>query len=109
MQNPKPKFTGNYFNCKKQGPQAHECWSNTSDAPTTPRFEGHCYICQKYGHRSQQCRSKEKSKWTSKRQTHAPKKDNSYNWDYNTWYSCHYYGEYSHITKNFIRTHLRGN
>ena len=32
-----------------------------------------------------------------------------YNWDYNTRQSCHYFQEYGHIPKNYIRTHFSGN
>lgn len=35
-------------------------------------------------------------------------KSNSYNWDYNTWYNCHYYGKYGHIGENCLKTHFRG-
>ena len=35
--------------------------------------------------------------------------ENSYNWDYNMRYSCHYCQEYGHIPKNYIKTHFGGN
>lgn len=50
-----------------------------------------------------------KSNWIIEKQIHASKKGNSYNWDYNTWYNYHYYGEYGHILENCIKTHFRGN
>lgn len=84
MQNSKPKFIGNCFNCKKIGHQAHECKSKKSDSSTKSRFEGHCYNCKKYGHRAHECRSKKKSNWTSEKKEHAPRKGNSHNWNYNT-------------------------
>lgn len=59
--NPKPKFTGNFFNFKRQGHQELECRSKVSNTHTTPRFEGYCYNYQKYGHRAQECRSQAKS------------------------------------------------
>ena len=34
---------------------------------------------------------------------------NTYDWDYNTRYSFHYYQEYGHVPKNCIRTHFKGN
>ena len=61
----------------------------------------------KYGHRAFECRSK--PMWSPKK----PKKERShrhlYNWDYNTRKSCHYYQEYGHIPKNYIRTHFNRN
>ena len=30
-----------------------------------------------------------------------------FGWDYNTWYRCHYYGEFGHIGENCIKHHLR--
>ena len=30
-----------------------------------------------------------------------------FDWYYNTWCRCHYYGEYGHIGINFARHHLR--
>ena len=53
--NPKPLFTCNYFNCKKQGHQAHECRMKKSEVPIVPRLEVNYYIYQKYGHRTQEC------------------------------------------------------
>ena len=35
-------------------------------------------------------------------------KCNNYNWDYNTWYNCHYCGKYGHIGANYMKTHFRG-
>ena len=73
----------------------------------TKIFEGYFYNCYKYGHGAFECRSK--SMWSSNKPTKVRNNGNSYNWDYNTRYSCHYCQEYGHITKNCIRTHFRGN
>ena len=87
--------------CNKQGHQAHECRTKTMH---TQRFEGYCYNCQKYGHRAFECRSK--PMWLSNRQEKVRNNGNSYNWDYNTRYSCHYCQEYGHVPENCIRTHF---
>ena len=87
--------------CKKQGHQTRECWTKITK---TPKFEGHYYNYQKYGHRAFECRSK--PTWTSNK---VRSYDNSYNWDYNTRYSCYYCQKYGHILENYIRTHFRGN
>ena len=58
----KPKSTCNYFNCKKEGHQEHECWSNKSHSLTT--FKGNFYNYHKYGHRAYECRFKIKYNWT---------------------------------------------
>ena len=42
--NPKPLFSCNYFNCKKQGHQTHECRTKESEVPIVPRLEVNCYI-----------------------------------------------------------------
>ena len=73
----------------------------------TQRFEGYCYNYQKYGHRAFEYRSK--SMWSSKKKTKVRNNGNSYNWDYNTRYSCHYCQEHGHVLENCIRTHFSGN
>ena len=90
--------------CNKKGHQAHECRIKTMH---TQIFEGYFYNYQKYGHRAFECRSK--PMWSSNRKTKVRNNDNSYNWDYNTIYSCHYCQEYEHVPKNCIRTHFIGN
>jgi DNA-directed RNA polymerase subunit F len=101
-QNPKQKFMGHCHKCNKQGHQAHECRTKTM---STQRFEGYCYNYQKYRHREYECRSK--PKWSSNKQTKVNHNGNSYNWDYNTRYSCHYCQEYGHVPENCIRMHFR--
>ena len=95
--NPKSKFISNYFNCKKKGYQEHEYMSKESDTPIAPIFEGNLYNYKNNGYKAQEFRSKEKYDWTSKKKRHALKKGNSQNWDYNTLYNYHYFGEYGHI------------
>ena len=46
--------------------------------------------------------------WSSNRKTKVRNNGNSYRWDYNTRYSCHYYQEYGHVPENCIRTHFKG-
>ena len=87
--------------CNKQGNQTHEWWTRTTNVP---KFKGHYYKCQKYGHREFECRSK--PTWPSNK---VRSYENSYIWDYNTRYSCHYYQQYGHIVENYIRTHFSGN
>ena len=89
-----------YRKYNKQGHQTHECWTKTTNAP---KFEGHCYNYQKYGHKA--CDYRSKPTWSSSK---VRSYENSYTWDYNTRYSCHYYQEYGHIPKNCIRTHFSG-
>ena len=110
MQTPKPKPSGNCFNCEKACHQAHEYKLQNNDLTRkVSKFQGHCYNFQKCGHRAHECRLREKSNWLPKKQTHIERKGNSYNWDYNTQYSCHYYGEYGHIPENHNKINLRGN
>ena len=45
--------------------------------------------------------------WSSNRETKVKKYGNSYNWDYNIRYSCHYFQEHGHVLENCIRTHFR--
>ena len=47
--------------------------------------------------------------WSSNTQTKVRNNSKSYNWDYNTRYSCHYCQEYGHIPENYTRTHFSGN
>ena len=47
--------------------------------------------------------------WTPNQPEKTKIHGHHYNWDYNTRQSCHYYYEYGHIHKNFIRTHFSGN
>ena len=30
-----------------------------------------------------------------------------FGWDYNTWYRCHYCGEFGHIAMNCVKHHIR--
>ena len=30
-----------------------------------------------------------------------------FGWDYNTWYRCHYYGEFGHNGINCVKNHMR--
>ena len=85
-QNVKQKSMGHLHKCNKQGHQAHECKIKTMH---TQRFEGYFNNCQKYGRKYFEC--KFKSKWSSKKQTKVKRNGDSYNWDYNIRYSCHYY------------------
>ena len=73
----------------------------------TQRFDGHYYNCKKYGHRAFECRSK--PMWTPNQPKKRNNHGNHYNWDSNTRKSYHYYQEYGHVPKNFIRTHFKGN
>ena len=41
--------------------------------------------------------------------SNSPINGNTYDWDYNTRYSFHYYQEYEHIPRNCIRTHFTSN
>ena len=90
-----------YQKCNRKAHQTHECWTRITKVH---KFEGHYYNCQKYGHRAFECRSK--PTWTSNK---VRGYHNSYNWDYNTRYNCHYCQEYGHILENCIRTHFSGN
>ena len=92
---PKKMFMGHFHKCNKQGHRAHECRTKTI---STQRFEGYYYNSQKYGNKTYECRSK--PKWSSNKKTKVKHNDNSYNWDYNTRYSCQYCQEYRHVPKN---------
>ena len=93
---------GNYHKCHKEGHQAHKFKTKTRRIQI---FEGYCYNYKKYGHRVYECESK--PNWSSNKQANVNHTNRSYNWDYNTRYSCHYCQEYGHISKNCIRTHFR--
>ena len=47
--------------------------------------------------------------WKPNQPTRRNNHAHHYNQDYNTRQSYHYYQEYSHVPKNYIRTHFRGN
>ena len=74
----KQNIKGQCHKCKKQGHQAHECRSKNI---STYQFNSYCYNYLKYGHRAYECRSKPNK---------SPKQGNTYDWDYNTRFSCHY-------------------
>lgn len=57
-----------------------------------------------YGHKAYECRSK--TNWSSNKKTKVNHNGNSYNWDCNTRYRCHYCQECGHVTENCIRTHF---
>ena len=103
-QGPKQNVKGQCYKCKMQGHQAHECITKNI---TTHKLNGYFYNYHMYGHREDECR--QNPNWTSNKKTQATKQGNTYDWDYNTRYSCHYYQEYGHIPRNFIRKHFKGN
>ena len=73
----------------------------------TQKFNGYCFNSENFGHKESECQSKPKR--IPHKLSNSPRNGNTYYWDYNTRYSCHYYQEYRHVPKNCIRTHLRGN
>lgn len=90
IQNPKPKFIGYCFYCKKQGHQIHD-----------PRFEGYFYNCQKYGHRAYGCKLQKTPYWKNQRQNYAPN---------NAFSKCH---KFAHSRKNCrtqvpSKNHIKG-